>query len=129
MIRRPPRSTLFPYTTLFRATAEPSFDPGFRRLTRAWLDPQSWLDLVPGWVSGSDALFRAVLESRDWGQRTRRMYDHRVREPRLTEPWNLRSGDPLRPKLLDDVRLALSAPYGGLFDSAGFNLHRDGQDR
>jgi len=109
-------------------TAEPSFDPGFRRLTRAWLDPQSWLDLVPGWVSGSDALFRAVLESRDWGQRTRRMYDHRVREPRLTAPWNLRSGDPLRPKLLDDVRLALSDRYGVPFDSAGFNLYRDGQD-
>jgi len=109
-------------------TAEPSFDPDFRRLTRAWLDPQSWIDLVPGWVSGSDALFRAVLESRDWGQRTRRMYDHRVREPRLTAPWNLRSGDPLRPKFLDDVRLALSARYGVLFDSAGFNLYRDGQD-
>jgi len=109
-------------------TAEPSFDPGFRGLTRAWLDPRSWLDLVPGWVSGSDALFRAVLESRDWGQRTRRMYDHRVREPRLTAPWNLRSGDPLRPKFLDDVRLALSARYGVLFDSAGFNLYRDGQD-
>src|SRR5688572_31861561 len=25
MIRRPPRSTLFPYTTLFRSTAEPGF--------------------------------------------------------------------------------------------------------
>src|SRR5437870_10186958 len=28
MIRRPPRSTLFPYTTLFRSTRVP---PGFRR--------------------------------------------------------------------------------------------------
>src|SRR2546429_4249306 len=26
MIRRPPRSTLFPYTTLFRSTAGPAFD-------------------------------------------------------------------------------------------------------
>jgi len=83
---------------------------------------------VPGWVSGSDALFRAVLESRDWGQRTRRMFDLRVREPRLTAPWSLRSGAPLRPKLLDDVRLALSERYGVPFDSAGFNLYRDGQD-
>src|SRR2546422_1587503 len=32
MIRRPPRSTLFPYTTLFRSRAPP---PGFRRLWRA----------------------------------------------------------------------------------------------
>src|SRR2546421_3572773 len=27
MIRRPPRSTLFPYTTLFRSTHEPRIDP------------------------------------------------------------------------------------------------------
>src|SRR5258708_15478048 len=31
MIRRPPRSTLFPYTTLFRS------DPGGARLMEAWL--------------------------------------------------------------------------------------------
>src|SRR3712207_7515355 len=28
MIRRPPRSTLFPYTTLFRSAAVPAFDDG-----------------------------------------------------------------------------------------------------
>src|SRR3989449_7271733 len=31
MIRRPPRSTLFPYTTLFRSAAERGGDPGGRR--------------------------------------------------------------------------------------------------
>src|SRR5256885_5988119 len=34
MIRRPPRSTLFPYTTLFRSTCTPAFHPrscGVRR--------------------------------------------------------------------------------------------------
>src|SRR2546430_11672607 len=35
MIRRPPRSTLFPYTTLFRSTTRgrmaPSLEPGHRR--------------------------------------------------------------------------------------------------
>src|SRR2546430_17612944 len=30
MIRRPPRSTLFPYTTLFRSTAETRFYPPVR---------------------------------------------------------------------------------------------------
>src|SRR5438093_5840232 len=38
MIRRPPRSTLFPYTTLFRSlTALP--DPLARRAVRCWLGP------------------------------------------------------------------------------------------
>src|SRR5256885_10479357 len=33
MIRRPPRSTLFPYTTLFRSrlAANPAFDPALHR--------------------------------------------------------------------------------------------------
>ena len=108
--------------------AQPSFDGDFRDLTRIWLDPKSWIDLVPGWVRGSDALFREVVDSRKWGQRTRRMYDRRVLEPRLTAPWNVRSGVPLEPRILEDVRLALSARYGVVFDSAGFNLYRDGQD-
>jgi alkylated DNA repair dioxygenase AlkB len=106
----------------------PSFDATFSRLIRTWLDERSYFDYAPGWVSGSDALFQQVLESRKWGQRTRHMYDHRVREPRLTAPWNLRSGTPLLPRILDDIRLALSARYGVLFDSAGFNFYRDGQD-
>ena len=108
--------------------SDPSFDADFRDLTRIWLDPGSWVDYVAGWVRGSDALFREVIDSRKWGQRTRRMYDRRVLEPRLTAPWNLRSGVPLEPRILEDVRLALSARYGVVFDSAGFNLYRDGRD-
>src|SRR3712207_9278280 len=34
MIRRPPRSTLFPYTTLFRSRGEPEQLPGPLRKTR-----------------------------------------------------------------------------------------------
>src|SRR2546428_8359082 len=35
MIRRPPRSTLFPYTTLFRSALEPALRLGARHLRRA----------------------------------------------------------------------------------------------
>src|SRR2546430_3837885 len=34
MIRRPPRSTLFPYTTLFRSVCTPADSPGKRRAHR-----------------------------------------------------------------------------------------------
>src|SRR5256712_5008778 len=38
MIRRPPRSTLFPYTTLFRSLSSVSFDPGeCQGLTSFWV--------------------------------------------------------------------------------------------
>src|SRR3712207_9534102 len=36
MIRRPPRSTLFPYTTLFRSSSAGSSDPEGGALTYSW---------------------------------------------------------------------------------------------
>src|SRR2546422_8574156 len=45
MIRRPPRSTLFPYTTLFRSHRHPVTDPG-RELALAFEDrPQNLVGL------------------------------------------------------------------------------------
>src|SRR2546427_9167704 len=43
MIRRPPRSTLFPYTTLFRSREQP-VRLGLQRLERARLDSRETLD-------------------------------------------------------------------------------------
>src|SRR5256885_15612528 len=44
MIRRPPRSTLFPYTTLFRSHAREVHEEGFR-FARVGRPPQLWLFL------------------------------------------------------------------------------------
>src|SRR3989449_4864872 len=41
MIRRPPRSTLFPYTTLFRSLRENNLQP-----TLAVPEPNTWRDLI-----------------------------------------------------------------------------------
>jgi alkylated DNA repair dioxygenase AlkB len=114
--------------SLFATADEPAFDRSYARLTRVRLDPRSWVDFAPGWVGGSDALFEQIVRARSWGQRTRRMYDKRVVEPRLTAPWSLRSGAPLEPAILDEMRRALSARYGVEFDSVGFNYYRDGDD-
>jgi len=105
-----------------------SFDASFSTLRRIDLDPACWLDVQDGWVRGSDQLFTEILKARNWSQRTRRMYEGRVLEPRLTAPWNLRSGAPLEPAILEEMRVALSRKYGVVFDSIGFNLYRDGQD-
>ena len=56
------------------------------------------------------------------------MYDQKVREPRLTAPWNAASGEPLEPPVLEHVRRVLSERYEVEFDSVGFNLYRDGRD-
>ena len=105
-----------------------SLDAGFSRLHHIELDQSAWVDHVPEWVSGADRLFEEVLAARDWGQRSRRMYDRKVREPRLTAPWSADSGEPLEPPVLEEIREVLSRRYERVFDSVGFNLYRDGND-
>lgn len=106
----------------------PGFDREFRNVIRLPLDESAWLDHLPGWVSGADALFDEVLRALTWGQRTRHMHQGEVLEPRLTSSWSLASGEPLLPTLVDELRRCLGGRYGVVFDSAGFNLYRDGRD-
>lgn len=106
----------------------PRFDASFSKLTRVHLDATAWVDFAPSWVQSSDALFETLLAERGWGQRTRRMYEQTVTEPRLTSLWTAASGSPLTPPLLEAMRAALSERYGVTFDSVGFNLYRDGRD-
>src|SRR2546421_9663264 len=46
MIRRPPRSTLFPYTTLFRSIMPPPGSPAFPKLPLLGTTPSALLPLV-----------------------------------------------------------------------------------
>src|SRR6185437_1611288 len=62
MIRRPPRSTLFPYTTLFRSRRRhPSLQPRRRNPCRRLLCPRSRTD-----VSISFFVFFNVRSWRNW---------------------------------------------------------------
>src|SRR5436190_7658007 len=80
MIRRPPRSTLFPYTTLFRSAAgaagEDRVDDRIRPATASWLDDKRGAAFViePGGSrseehtselqSHSDLVCRLLLEKK-----------------------------------------------------------------
>ncbi|HZJ53425.1 MAG TPA: alpha-ketoglutarate-dependent dioxygenase AlkB [Myxococcaceae bacterium] len=105
-----------------------AFDRTFSRLERIQLDETAWIDVVPAWVSGSDALFQTLLDTLPWAQRTRFLYEQHRIEPRLTASWHAEHGRPLAPPILEEMRSALSERYGVEFDSAGFNLYRDGRD-
>src|SRR3989454_12619851 len=85
MIRRPPRSTLFPYTTLFR-----SHEPDARRLRGAD-------DVVPvgqrgAHLSPGSPLCRALVVARPPRARSRATREDRAR-PRLLEPGLRLHGD------------------------------------
>jgi alkylated DNA repair dioxygenase AlkB len=107
---------------------DPRPDPTFAGLVRHQLDARCWVDHVPSWLSGSDTVFEVLVANARWAQLTRRMYDKRVEQPRLTATWRK------DPKLLtalpviDDMRALLSERYGVELDSGGINFYRDGRD-
>src|SRR5688572_31391548 len=69
MIRRPPRSTLFPYTTLFRSAAGEAFDPSpsviEARVTRSTLPNGMKLSLLPKSTRGNTVNATVTLRSEE----------------------------------------------------------------
>ena len=114
--------------SLFGDSSRPDFDRTYAAVRRVHLDHASWVDHAGGWVTGSDALFEQIRAGRDWGQRTRTLWDKEMLEPRLTSHWRLGAGEPLLPAIVEQMRVSLGARYGVDFDSVGFNLYRDGRD-
>jgi alkylated DNA repair dioxygenase AlkB len=108
------------------ATLEPL--PG--RRARHTLTAGAWVDVLPGWVHGSDAVFETLLTEVDWRAERRPMYDGVVDVPRLLR-WYGRD-ETLPHPLLTEARDQLSAHYepelGEGFVTAGMCLYRDGRD-
>ena len=108
------------------ATIEPL--PG--RLVRHPLTAGAWVDVLPGWVRGSDDVFDTLLHEVDWRAERRQMYDGVVDVPRLLR-WYGRD-ERLPHPALTEAREALSAYYraelGEPFVTAGMCLYRDGRD-
>ena len=103
-----------------------SIDASFATAKRIAIDAHSWVEVVPGWMSGSRILFERLETAVPWQQHDREIFDQTFREPRLTAEYrNL--GDVPEKALLEAVRV-LSQHYGVAYDSLWLNLYRDGQD-
>ena len=114
--------------SLLTGASEPAIDDGFTTLTRVELDRSAWIDHAPGWVSGSDEVFRRLREEAPWQHHVVPMYGRMVAQPRLTAWWSLESGGTPFLPLIEEMRVALARRYGVTFDSVGLNLYRDGRD-
>src|SRR3712207_7421252 len=67
MIRRPPRSTLFPYTTLFRSSpSRPGSQPPSTRWCRTAWCPCSWTLTCPPTTSTRSEEHTSELQSRQY---------------------------------------------------------------
>jgi alkylated DNA repair dioxygenase AlkB len=102
-------------------------DASFRGLTRRELGDGAWVDHVPGWCRGADALFERLLQEVPWRGRDVHMYDRTVTEPRLTHRWHA-GEEPAAPDELLDMARLLGERYGVGFTQVGANLYRDGAD-
>src|SRR2546428_2264773 len=126
MIRRPPRSTLFPYTTLFRSARAEGLDHA-----REPLAPRT-VDLVPDPVGVDDArpelgqdrrygaLARAdpAREPDDRSRHRRRRYPNPGGKSRFPAPACYR-GAPRSPMKLASHRRRIALPGGGAVSAVG----------
>lgn len=109
---------------------EPAFEPLGPNVRRTQLSLRAWLDVQPGWLTCSDALFDALHRVVPWQAERRQMYDNVVDVPRLTKFYG--AGEPLPVALLGQARRLLNEHYraelGEDFTTAGLCLYRDGRD-
>ncbi|WP_435216179.1 alpha-ketoglutarate-dependent dioxygenase AlkB [Streptomyces sp. bgisy034] len=99
-------------------------------IRRTRLTHGAWIDVLPGWLSGADALFGQLASEVPWRAERRTMYDHVVDVPRLLAFYGV--DDALPHPVLKEARDALSAHYaeelGEPFTTAGLCHYRDGRD-
>ncbi|WP_333772237.1 alpha-ketoglutarate-dependent dioxygenase AlkB [Streptomyces sp. IBSBF 3136] len=115
--------------SLFDQTDELRLGP-LGELRRTELGAGAWIDVLPGWLTGADALFEQLAAEVPWRAERRKMYDNVVAVPRLLAFY--KAADPLPHTVLDEARAALSAHYadelGEPFTTAGLCYYRDGRD-
>ena len=98
--------------------------------SRTVLTRGAWVDVLPGWIAGSDDLFLRLQDEVPWRAERREMYDNVVDVPRLVCSYG--RGVTLPDALLTDARELLSDHYedelGERFETAGLCYYRDGRD-
>jgi alkylated DNA repair dioxygenase AlkB len=105
---------------------ETSIDRTFASAVRHTLDEDSWVEFIPGWLTGNERVFHDVTAAVEFEQRSRWMYTRRVQEPRLTAEWPSISSFPV-----PSVRIIaeeLSLRYRIRYDNLWLNFYRDERD-
>jgi len=104
----------------------PALDAGaLSRARRIALDDEAWVEHVPAWVTGQDALMASLASTTAWREERRKMYDRIVAVPRLVA--GLPTEGPVRP-VLEQMRGVLSARYDVAFERVSLGYYRSGAD-
>ncbi|GAC1382828.1 MAG: alpha-ketoglutarate-dependent dioxygenase AlkB [Marmoricola sp.] len=115
--------------SLLDAAAAPSLGD-LAAVERTVLSRGAWVDHLPGWVNGADAIFADLVGLIPWHAEQRPMYERVVEVPRLLHTYGI--GVPLPHPILEAARDALNEHYGAElgedFVTAGCCFYRDGAD-
>ena len=110
--------------------SEPELRPLGAMVERIELADGAWLDLRPGWLSNSDALFESLAVGVPWQAEKREMFEKVVVVPRLVAHFGAR--EPLPHPVLSEAQDALNGHYGRpagqVFETAGLCFYRTGDD-
>lgn len=110
--------------------SEPELRPLGAMVERIELDHGAWIDVRPGWLSNSDALFERLAVDVPWKADTRTMYEREVAVPRLVSWFG--PGSTFPDPVLVDAKEALNdhygRPAGQVFETAGLCFYRTGDD-
>jgi alkylated DNA repair dioxygenase AlkB len=103
----------------------PAFDPTFGGLKRIELASDAWLELVPHWLVGHQALFDELVRDTRFRSEQRLMYERLVEVPRL---YAVLGDDGPVPQIVQAMQSALSTRYGEPFTRISLGYYRDGRD-
>ncbi|MEU1358844.1 alpha-ketoglutarate-dependent dioxygenase AlkB [Micromonospora zamorensis] len=110
--------------------AGPTLGPLPGQIRRHQLSRGAWVDHLPGWVHGSDAVLDTLLTEVPWRAERRTMYDSEVDVPRLLCWYD--ADRQLPHPVLTTARAELTRHYapelGEPFVTAGMCLYRSGRD-
>ena len=81
---------------LFTSGGEIAVDAALRTATRTALDAHSWVEVVPFWLTGADALFERLSADVPWKEHYRRLFEQVFLEPRLTAEYGRMEDAPRR---------------------------------
>jgi alkylated DNA repair dioxygenase AlkB len=117
-------------TSLFDAAPQITLGSLPTGVVRQELGRGAWVDLLPGWMSGADALFDTLLSEVDWVEERRQMYERVVLVPRLLRFYgeDEELPDPALTRARDVLNEHYGAELGERFVTAGMCLYRDGRD-
>lgn len=106
-------------------SGRPAFDASLTGLERRGLGGGAWIDCLPNWLRGHEAVYRDLVRHADWKQERRRMYERTVDVPRLTASLPATAPSAAMVGALSQV---LAAHYDVTFEGISLAWYRDGAD-